>query len=519
MNSVRQSIAELGKTDLFFLCKEILGYDKMVERVHRPVCSNYVKKRPGTPLVLQDTIKNRLLLDGRGHYKSSINMGDKIQWMLIDPNVQIILLSGSQPRTKEMISEMKIHFLQNEKFREVYPEFVPPDGLQDWGNTSGFTTPARTIARRSPTITIGTIGTVKASAHYDLRDGDDVVNEINSRTREGCQETIRSWNHTRPLLNPGGYTHLTGTCYDFSDLYSQTIERGQAVWKIFRRAAWTVDESGKRVVTFPEQFCTDDDPDPAKANLDDIRREIGEVMFAAQYLNDPIATIEPRFPLDLLMQQTISRRQMPADMAMFLVFDLASTANDDSDETTGIFGGWGRDGSLFVFDGFFGIWNASQIIQAVIGGAKKWSINRVGIEDAVGVQLIEPGLYAKMKELGINLQVDWLKVPRIKGRKEIAISSLEALLVQKKLWFASEMTILPHLYTQFTRFPKYKQDGIPDAITLLQHYRGLAPANRFVDTVVPAEIVGAAGYSPFSDLGDGPSPDGDYEGLSGGLVG
>jgi predicted phage terminase large subunit-like protein len=519
MINVTESIAELGKRDLFFLCKEILGYDKMVERVHRPVCNNYVYKTPGLPMEKQDTTKKRLLLDARGHYKTSINLGDKIQWMLCCPDIDMLLLSGSREKTKEMVAEIKTHLTQNSKFRQVYPEFVPPDGMSDFGTTSGFTTPARQKARRHPTLSIGTLGSVKASGHYDIRDGDDVVNEINSRTTGGCLQTIVDWNHTRPLVNPGGYTHLTGTCYSFADLYTQTIESNDKSWKIFRRAAWTVDENGTKHVTFPEQFCTDEAPDTTKDNLDEIRREIKDVMFAAQYLNNPIATEAPKFPLDLLMKQTISRRQMPSDMSMFVVFDFATTDEWESDYTAAAFGGYGRDGSLFIFDLIRGQWNPSQIVQAVIAGARKWPVQRVGIENAAGHVLIAPALYGRMRELGIRLQIDFLKVPRVKDRKAHAIGSLQGLLAQGQLWFAKEMLLLSELYTELTRWPKHRHDDLPDVIAMLEFYRGLAPAQRLQDLPAAVEIGGASGYNPYADLNYGPSPEGDMECLSGGLVG
>ena len=517
----RETVADLGRTNLFFLCKEILRYDKMVKRVHEPVCEHFVHKTPGLPFQKQDKIKNRILLDPRGHYKTSIDIGDCVQWMLVDPNIQIILFSGSKDRTAEMIGEMKHHFIDNNYFREIYPNFVPRDGISTWDKVSGFTIPARTMARRSPTIQIATLGSVKAALHGDVRKGDDVVNEINSRTKEGCAQTIKDWGHTAPLVNPGGYTELLGTCYDYSDLYNQQIEKMSKHWKIFKRACWTINrETGKREVLFPEQFCTNENPDPEKANLDEILEDMGPILFAAQYLNDPIASESPKFPIALLEQQTISRRAMPSDMTMFLTLDLGFTDKEESDYTFGIFGGYGRDGSQFVFDGFRGQMNASAIVNAIISGSQKWSINRIGIEDAAGTRLLAPGLYAKMKELGIYLQIDWIPVSRQRGRKRLQVEGLEALLTNKKLWFAKEMSILPQLYTEFTRYPKYRYDDGPDAIALLEYYRNMAPANRFLD--MPGQIVelgGATAHTMFYDMNDGPSPEGDYEGLSAGLVG
>src|SRR5882762_6911765 len=84
----KEELAKLryrARTDLYWLAKDILGMDALNERVHRPICETFVQKKPGKPLWEQSEIKERLILAPRGHFKTSLDEADIIQWILLDP--------------------------------------------------------------------------------------------------------------------------------------------------------------------------------------------------------------------------------------------------------------------------------------------------------------------------------------------------------------------------------------------------------------------------------------------------
>jgi len=80
-----------GKRDPWFLASSILHrvYPDVVEAVHKPMCEFFVHKDPKKRWLLQDTVKNRLLLAPRGHFKTTINLCDIIQRMLAFPDITI----------------------------------------------------------------------------------------------------------------------------------------------------------------------------------------------------------------------------------------------------------------------------------------------------------------------------------------------------------------------------------------------------------------------------------------------
>src|SRR5882757_2470040 len=121
------------KTDLYWFAKEILGMDALVERVHRPVCDTFVQKKPGKSLADQSTTKERLILLGRGHFKTSLDEADIIQWILLDPNIRILVMSGKSDVAEAMVRNVKGHFQTNEKLRALFPEHCPPINVE-FGN-------------------------------------------------------------------------------------------------------------------------------------------------------------------------------------------------------------------------------------------------------------------------------------------------------------------------------------------------------------------------------------------------
>src|ERR1700677_1026627 len=88
-------------TDGFFAAR-LLGYNKFVERIHRPVADLYVAKKPGLPLEEQDVIKNRLHIDPRITYKTTYGIVDSTQWITVDPDVTILNETATKPLSKAL---------------------------------------------------------------------------------------------------------------------------------------------------------------------------------------------------------------------------------------------------------------------------------------------------------------------------------------------------------------------------------------------------------------------------------
>src|SRR5579885_1854454 len=139
---------ETAKRDLFWLARDILGYDLVdnfycpthplcqsklqstcsvcghnlqpypgnvffggKQSIHRAICEFFVQKKPDLLISQQDEIKNRLLMVPRGSLKSSIDEADCVQWRIAFPDVRIARLTAAEDLAKAFVANVKKFFV------------------------------------------------------------------------------------------------------------------------------------------------------------------------------------------------------------------------------------------------------------------------------------------------------------------------------------------------------------------------------------------------------------------------
>ena len=486
---LKQQLKRKAQTDLYWLAKEILGYD-LIERVHRPVCDLFVHKDPEKSLAEQDTIKERLLLDPRGHFKTTLDIADCIQWMLNFPNIRINLMTGKEDLAVRMNYELQSHFISNDKLRELFPEFCLESGTRI--SNFEFWCPARTNTHlREPSISISSMKAVNTGPHYDVIKVDDTVHEGNVGTTDQCQKIIDSFGYTDYIIEPYGYRDRIGTRYDYSDLYGWTLDEiGDKIEackqpipfgycyedkeiKVLCRQVWIcghdpnvkcLDAPDTHVLLFPERFN--------EARLFQSLRK-HPYQFNCQMLNSPTPTEKPVFTVEAIVSHTIPVENIPrTPKRLFQVWDLGYSKQSYADFSVCATGAFDSTGRLFIYDLDVGRYSPQELIQRIFVNMMLWRPARLGIEESAGVPMLDPALQMYSSKWGIYLPVDYLKVSREKGAKEKRISALHPLLNKGMIYFKSGLNHFNELTKQFTRFPRTKRDDIPDAISLMvQHYR------------------------------------------------
>ena len=457
-----EAVRQKARTDLYFLAKDILSYD-LVEGVHRPVCTFFVAKDPTRPIDEQDAVKQRLLLDPRGHFKTTLDIADIIQWILCFPNIRILVMTGTLDLAKRMVQEVKSHFQYNETFRSLFPEFVPTKGVDDWGSSDSFTVPTRTLFKlREPTLSVATIESVKAGSHYDVIKMDDVVTEVNVGTRDQLAKVIQCFQYTTPILEPNGYRDVIGTRYTFDDLYGHILDGDTTGWKIHVRPAWTVKEqpdgSKEYTLLFPERFSYE--------QLKSFQAE-NPYLFNCQYLNRPIPGDQQHFTDAMLTSHFLPWTQLPKQLRVFVAWDIGYSQKEHADWSVGAVGGFDDKGRLFVLEILRGRWLPNQLVDMIIHSFLRYKPLAIGIEESVGTSMLGYALQMRGHDLKRYVPVQWLKVKNVKGAKQARINALEALLKQDRLYFSNTLDHKEDLLNEFLRFPIYSHDDIPDAIALL----------------------------------------------------
>lgn len=492
-----------AKTDLYFLAKDILGRD-LEEPVHRPMTDLFVHKQPGVPFAQLDKVKRRLLLWFRGSFKTTVDEIDVVQWLLFDPNLRLLLRSGSLELTRKMLANVKRYFLYSDKLRTFFPEYALTEGKDD-GTADSFTVPCRTNKFiREASVTIATARSAKVGSHYDIIKLDDVVDENNSKTPEGLQGAIEAYDMDTPLLEPHGYLDVIGTFYDPADLYNVIIERDNdreagglpKEFKVSIQTAVETDEHGKFTKDSKCYF-------PSRVDytfLESVRQK-NPYLLACQYLLNPNLEelggftmaliegamrpwreIEPFFTYKMLD----GNRQLRS-ACVYITWDLASSDSQYSDYRAGAAGLFDPLGRLHIIDCAAGRYTSDELALRIIWLAYKWRtfLGKVGIEDSPGARHLLPALHIHMERMNFWFDIEWIPLGPRKGKPE-RILALLPLIKQKQLFFNNEIepATLALLKKQFTRYKPGTRghEDIPDAISRLVAYR------NNIDVVNPYSI-------------------------------
>lgn len=491
-----------GRRDLYFLCVAILLMD-LTEDVHRPVCDMFVHKDPDKTWDRQDDVKDRLILDPREHYKTTIDCGDAIQWVIDFPDIRVKFWSGAEDLAMEIMNLCSRHFIYNDVFKLIYPEHaIDERKSRQFANSYEFITPARDVSftARGATFTIATINSTTTGHHCEVSKYDDVVTPQNSETKEQIEKTIWRTKQTFPLIMQGGYRDFIGTTYENNDLYGwcQTQSReNPGEWKIHIRGASTLPLTPESVVLF-----TEDGKGQKKFDYKRLKkkeRELGPELFYRQYYNRPdLGGDMDAFPLDRLKKSIIQRNLIPLYQIdplsgqrfktgrVFQTWDLAFSKRKTADFTVGVCGMYDKQARLYILDYVRGRWTPDEFVMEFFKFLQKWYglVERVGAENVQASPMVGPSLRATATQFQLHFAIDWLKVERQSTKYE-RIYGLAPMLSNGKLFFAHDLPNLDLVFKEFNECkPKSStHDDIPDAVQMLLRYQPMA------ETVVQQKVL------------------------------
>lgn len=301
-------VAERCKTDLFFLCKYILGYDLMTEFTHGELCAYTQSLLPISPeekkLIMEKagkkvsttkveetelydeydpTKKMLLLMMPRNTFKSSVvTIGFALQFILHEPNGRVLVDSETFSKAKAFLAEIKGHLEDTEKYREVfytiygkYPDDDKKSTTTRWTD-SQIDVSCRTKKRKEPTFSASGIDKSINGMHYDLIVCDDLHSEKNVTNKEQIEQVIQHWKLSLSLLEPNKYMVVIGTRWHYKDMYQYLLDAERDRFNIMIRQA----KSPEGVLFFPEILTEE--------FLDKQKRSQGSYMFSCTPGETPI---------------------------------------------------------------------------------------------------------------------------------------------------------------------------------------------------------------------------------------
>ena len=228
------------RTNLEFLSRHVLGHKHVEKKVHGSLINSLQKftvpndhqyydndrvvdgqwnYTPLIPIQRLEGKRRTLILDARGHLKTTINMvAHSIQWLLNYPDISILLVQANLDKAQMFLDEIKRHFQYNQKLRRLFPEYCPQRKVEDWGTMSEFTVEARnkSLTRRESSVMTASIDSATAGLHFEVMKFSDVVEPQNTGTITQIMAVRKNFIMMQNLLiSPVYWIDVEGTRYNF----------------------------------------------------------------------------------------------------------------------------------------------------------------------------------------------------------------------------------------------------------------------------------------------------------------
>lgn len=296
MEPQRESLRQLAKSNLYFLCKGVLKFSEpfysqgLDPDTHGSLCAALDE--------VQLPYARALDLWPRGALKTHIiTIGKNIQHYLRDPNVRVLLVSSNEDNAKKNLTKIKEIFETNTFLHWLFPECVPDTKGDKWTETA-IVLP-RTLNKAAPTFKAIGWGRRITGHHFDIINKDDLIDEKTEKSPE-VMEKIIYWHKMSENLFDGptvGVDHVVGTRYLMGDLYGWIIKNDPRY--VTRRVQALYKEEGcKEWKSFwPARF-------PVDALL--AMKEKDAYIFACQQMNDPRDQAITDFRAEWLQYYTLS---------------------------------------------------------------------------------------------------------------------------------------------------------------------------------------------------------------------
>lgn len=464
-------IALRARYDLYFLCREVLGYELMEEEVHGDLCRYIESLIPQTadympPETIPDSEgledqfdarkKNILVLMPRGTFKTSVvTVGFTLQILLNEPNARVLVDSETHQKAKAFLSEIKGHLETNELYRSmfhvihsVYPDGVSTKRNKDllWTNHE-IVVASRSRPLKEPSVMVAGIDKSINGLHYDYIICDDLHSEKNVTNKEQIQQVIDHWKLNYSLLDPGKVMIVIGTRWDYNDLYQEILDKHRDDYNIIIRRA--IKENGEAF--FPSRLPLEE--------LDKIKAKQGASHFSNQYMNEPVSEEDATFKrIDILYQEWGLVKDVP--MHWYLLVD-PSFAGPYSDYAGLIVVGMDFQRQLYVRHVHRAKMNYAEIIDLMFQLNTDYRPKTIGIKIVGAAKALMYQLRNEERTRGTSLPI--IELRDNKNSKEDRIKALAPSYNFHHAYHIKGANQLDDLEYEMLHFPKGKHDDVLDA--------------------------------------------------------
>ncbi len=307
----------------------------------------------------------------RGHYKSSIGtFAGVIQEVMIDPEITIAIMSGTNKIAFPFLTQIQQEFENNDDLKRIHSDVLWAEPRKEaplWARDKGLVVKRKGNPKEATIEAFGVIDGMRTGKHFDLLDFDDLIDESMVDNPDIVQKVTGRWELAGNL---GRHTKKTrkwhwGTRYSFADTYGVIL--GRKVLKE-RRYPATEDGSlkGKPVLMQPEEW-------------EKLKTAQKSTVYAQMLLN-PIAGNQATFDLTTIKHYDV----IPSIMNVYIMIDPSKGKTKRSDRTAIAVIGIDVGGNKYLLDGYCHRMKLSRRFELMKQVKKKW-------EDHPGVQIVRVG--------------------------------------------------------------------------------------------------------------------------------
>ena len=373
--------------------------------------------------------------------------------MIQNPNIQIGIVSDTNPQAVHFASEIKMHCERNKDLLSLYPYLAPGPLWTD----KEFTIIGATEIQKGATLTAFGYGQ-GTGYEFDKIRVDDIVDWKNSRTKYQ-RDKLYDWLGMSliPMLKSGGKMNWNGTRYHQDDLYGRLLKQGMKTNAYSHKAIMDNKQS-----LWPELWPIE--------KLLDIRKKIGSMRFDAQYQNDTklmaAGKIYKREHFQYFRKMgmgnyitSTGKRFNISDLQIYQTCDLATSQKTTADYFAILTFGIDKEGNFYILDVYRARLSYGEQESFLINNFIKWKALRIGIE-------------ATQYQIMLQQQVD--KNTRVGARamyphtdKVTRSIPMQTKYENFKVFHFEEIPILTEFEDELTMFNEGEHDDMVDCVSMM----------------------------------------------------
>lgn len=443
--------------DLFYFCKYILGYTKIVEEPNRAMAEKVSIRKNNS---IQE---KRLMCEPRGTFKTTIiSIGYPVWSLVRKPNLSVLIDSETDSQAKSIYKTCKDLMENNLLLNELYGPFKSANKAVAWNDTE-LNIAKRTHIRRDPSLYHCGVDSSINGKHPDIIVLDDPHSEQNTQTEDMINKVDDHYKLLTPLLDKVGELNLVCTRWVKNDLAGKIIAREKEDWSTI-----SIESCYKKDGTLYAPKILSED------YLQKARKTMGMYRFSANYLNDPKPDVDKSFKLDWLQYYKDSDLSDPKDsgygykdLAIYMSVD-ASWADKKStgkDPTAIVVCGFTPEGVIYLLDLFNKRVGPTEVVEQIFRMVKRWTPLAVASEDISTQKGLNLLIEQEMLKRGQYFTLDKVKHQAIS--KENRILGLTPVFENGNFYIREEDTDFIEQYTSFNPTHKITFDDVLDATEMV----------------------------------------------------